>query len=283
MNETVPNPPSELGRLTPVPLRHIWPHEAQNFTPWLAGNLDALSDALALGELELIGTEHRVGPFAIDVLARTSEGEQVVIENQLERSDHGHLGQLVTYAAGVGATMIVWVLPELQDEHRSALDWLNEHTDEHVNFFGVVVEAMRIGDSLPAPVFRVEARPNDWQKRVRASSSGSHWDGWERGYQALSAVPAGRWTSLHELAEVVGTTPAWMGRHMYDKHDLPNFHRMLGNDGAPWRYYRTPDGAKATGADAILKLEGEGLTFDQSGRADPSRRLSAPDLRALIE
>ena len=164
--------------------------------------------ALALGPLTLVKTEYPVGPFFIDVLAETVDGEKVVIENQLERSDHTHLGQILTYAAGVNASTVVWVLPELQNEHRAVLDWLNERTDEDVNFFGVVVEVVKIGNSLPAPVFRVEARPNDWQKRVRSGSSGSavRWKGWERGYEALAAVPAGHWTSIHDLAEIVGTT-----------------------------------------------------------------------------
>jgi alkylated DNA nucleotide flippase Atl1 len=269
-----------LGQLDQVGLREVWTSEPQDFTPWLADNLTAISDALGLGRLTLLGTEYAVGPFSIDVLAETIDGEKVVIENQLERSDHSHLGQILTYAAGVGASTVVWVLAELQNEHRAALDWLNEHTDPDINFFGVAVEVVKIGDSLPAVAFRVEARPNDWQNRVRSGSSGSSrvWKGWERGYEALAAVPAGAWTSLHDLAEVVGTTPSWIGRHMYNCIDLPNFHRMLNPDGTVWHWYRRSEREEPAPEVAQAILVAEGLAFDNNGAADPSQHL---DARAL--
>jgi len=171
----IPNPESipPVGRLEPVDLREIWKHEALAFTPWLAQNLDRLPDALGV-PLSLEAVEHSVGPFSLDILATTSDDRKVIIENQLEPSDHRHLGQCLTYAAGVGASVIVWVLPRLQAEHRAALDWLNEHTDEGIQFFGVEVSAVRIGESLPAPVFAVEARPNDWQKIARPALSPRH-------------------------------------------------------------------------------------------------------------
>jgi hypothetical protein len=183
-----------VGRLEPVDLRDIWKHEALAFTPWLAQNLDRLSDALGV-LLTLEAVEHSVGPFSLDILATTPDDRKVIIENQLEPSDHGHLGQCLTYAAGVGASVVVWVLPRLHAEHRAALDWLNEHTDEGIQFFGVEVSAVRIGDSLPAPIFAVEARPNDWQKMARAGTSAStsnpNWRGWDAGYRALENVPPG--------------------------------------------------------------------------------------------
>jgi hypothetical protein len=230
----IPNPESipPVGRLEPVDLREIWKHEALAFTPWLAQNLDRLSDALGV-PLSLEAVEHSVGPFSLDILATTSDDRKVIIENQLEPSDHRHLGQCLTYAAGVGASVIVWVLPRLQAEHRAALDWLNEHTDEGIQFFGVEVSAVRIGESLPAPVFAVEARPNDWQKIARAgtfaSTSNPNWRGWEAGHRMLEKVPPGRWTSIHDVAKVVGTSPGWGGRHFYGK----------------WRPYRTsPDASR---------------------------------------
>ncbi|MBA2769988.1 MAG: hypothetical protein H0U35_12855 [Sporichthyaceae bacterium] len=160
----------------------------------------------------------------IDILAETLTGERLIIENQLEMSDHGHLGQISTYAAGVGASIIVWVLPQLREEHRAALDWLNENTIDSLRFFGVEVSLVQIGNSPAAPMFAVEARPNGWQKRVRSRSSGggaamggTSTGGWQWLCDALAAVPSGRWTSYSDLAELGGTTSAWVGRHVYGK------------------------------------------------------------------
>ena len=166
-------------------MRSVWAHEALSFTPWLATNLGLLSDAVGLGPLALIGTEQPAGAFSADILAETQTGEKVVIENQLAPSDHGHLGQCLTYAAGFGAKTIIWVVPQLRGEHRAALDWLNEHTEEAVRFFGVQLRVVKIGDSQPAVVFDVVARPNNWQKatRSRGNSGGSSgWAGWNRLY-----------------------------------------------------------------------------------------------------
>lgn len=180
-----------LGKLTAVAPRDVWPHEAHSFTPWLAENLAQLAEELGLGGLRPVGTEHRVGSFSLDILAETDDGQLVAIENQLEPSDHTHLGQCITYAAGVGAFAIVWVLPRLLDEHRAALDWLNEHTDEDVHFFGVEVSVVRIGHSLPAPVFRAESRPNDWQKTARSNRRSAQRRPWSVAHEALEALPPG--------------------------------------------------------------------------------------------
>ena len=155
----------DLGAIERVDLREVWPHEAQDFTPWLAENLDKLGEALGL-DLELRGEEQPVGPFFLDVLAHDRGGDRpVIIENQLEATNHGHLGQLLTYAAGYDAGVIVWLTGDFQDEHRAALDWLNQRTREDTAFFGVVVEAWKIDDSRPAPHFRLVAFPNDWRKQ----------------------------------------------------------------------------------------------------------------------
>jgi Domain of unknown function (DUF4268) len=162
-----------LGRLEPVDPRSIWPHEALNFTPWLAANADRLADALGI-ELELEDTEHAVGGYSLDVIGRDqTNGVVLIVENQLSDSDHGHLGQLLTYAAGTAASTIVWITTRFRDEHRQALTWLNEHTDQDTHFFGVELEVVRIGSSDPAPLFKVVALPNDWQKSVRASTAGT--------------------------------------------------------------------------------------------------------------
>lgn len=159
---------AELGRLKKVELREVWSDEANDFTPWLAreDNLKVLADTIGL-ELELEATEKNVGPFKADILCKdTMDGHWVLIENQLERTDHTHLGQLLTYASGLKAVTIVWVAKYFTEEHRAALDWLNEITDESFNFFGLEVELWQIGDSNIAPKFNLASKPNDWSRAV---------------------------------------------------------------------------------------------------------------------
>ena len=163
----------DLGEIKKVDLREVWPHEAQDFTPWLAENIDKLGEALGL-DLEFQEREAPVGPFFLDVLAHDRSGDRpVIIENQLEATNHSHLGQLLTYAAGYDAGVIIWLTGDFQDEHRQALDWLNQRTGEDTAFFGVVVEAWQIDGSRPAPHFRVVAMPNNWQKQATQSKEGS--------------------------------------------------------------------------------------------------------------
>jgi hypothetical protein len=159
----------ELGTLERVDLRTVWLHEAYHFTPWLAqeGNLAALGNTLGL-ELDLAGLEVAVGPYAADILCTdTLSQTPVLIENQLARTDHSHLGQILTYAAGLDVKTVIWVASSFTDEHRAAIDWLNEITGEHWQFFGLEIELWRIGDSPPAPRFNVVCRPNDWSRAVR--------------------------------------------------------------------------------------------------------------------
>ncbi len=157
----------QLAKIERLPdLRAIWPNEAQNFTPWLADNLAELGEALGM-DLELQQTEAPVGGYSLDILATDlNSNRPVIIENQLEATDHTHLGQLLTYAAGFDAGAIVWVTREFRDEHRQALDWLNQRTGEDTQFFGVVVELWRIADSPPAPHFTLAATPNGWRKQA---------------------------------------------------------------------------------------------------------------------
>lgn len=163
----------ELGRLERVELREVWESESAHFTPWLAqeANIKVLADAIGL-DLEVEAQEKNVGPFRADILCKdTATGAWVLIENQLERTDHTHLGQLMTYAAGLDAVTIVWVSSQFTEEHRAALDWLNRITDEKFNFFGLEIELWRIGSSAVAPKFNLVSQPNNWGKRV---TEGAH-------------------------------------------------------------------------------------------------------------
>ncbi|MBC8170102.1 MAG: DUF4268 domain-containing protein [Anaerolineae bacterium] len=157
-----------LGRLKRVELRTVWSSESGNFTPWLAQdeNLALLSETIGL-DLELEATEKNVGVFRADIVCKdTITDSWVLIENQIEPTNHGHLGQLLTYAAGLNAVTIVWIAERIRDEHRAALDWLNEVTAENINFFGLEIELWQIGTSTIAPKFNIVSQPNDWTRLV---------------------------------------------------------------------------------------------------------------------
>ncbi len=164
-----------IGRFTKVPLREIWKHEALDFTNWLAldENLELLADTLGL-TLVSAQTEVSVGNFSVDILAEDDNGDKIIIENQLEPTNHDHLGKLITYASGLGAETIVWVVSQAREEHAQAITWLNEKTNEDANFFLIEIEAWRIDDSSPAPRFNVIAKPNEWAKTVKQSRSGTN-------------------------------------------------------------------------------------------------------------
>jgi hypothetical protein len=182
----------DLSRLERVDLREAWLSEPADFTPWLASeeNLALLGEALDM-ELELEAQEKEVGPFRADILCtETGTGHWVLIENQLEKTDHTHLGQLLTYAAGLHAVTIVWLAATFAEEHRAALDWLNELTDDTVDFFGMEIELWRIGKSDMAPKFNVVSKPNDWSRNVRTSAAG--------GLTATNQLQLEYWTTLRE-------------------------------------------------------------------------------------
>ncbi|HZP79742.1 MAG TPA: DUF4268 domain-containing protein [Pseudolabrys sp.] len=162
-----------LSRLVAVPVRDVWTHEASEFTPWLAQreNVALLAETLRLGELEVEATERSVGRFSADIVARDEGGALVLIENQLEPTDHRHLGQVLTYLAGLeGDATVVWIATRFLEEHRAAIDWLNANTNDHFDFFGIEVELFRIGSSPPAPRFNIVAKPNDWSREVRSTT-----------------------------------------------------------------------------------------------------------------
>ena len=154
----------DLGRLSRIDPREVWKSECLDFTPWLAQNIGRLADILGL-ELEVTQSEAPVGDFSCDIVARDLGRDRVVIiENQLEPTDHTHLGQIITYAAGLEAGVVIWISREFREEHRQALDWLNRVHEGHTEFFGVLVELIRVDDSKPAVNFRLIAFPNQWTR-----------------------------------------------------------------------------------------------------------------------
>ncbi len=189
-----------LGTLRRVDVRDAWQSEATDFTPWLAlePNLKLLGDTIGL-ELELEATERNVGPFRADILCKEVGSDRwILVENQLEQTDHTHMGQLITYAAGLDAVTIVWIARQFREEHRAALDWLNGVTGTDIHFFGLEVELWQIGDSALAPKFNVVCQPNDWQKVATASAKSENselqglrfqfWNGFNAHLEANSQV-----------------------------------------------------------------------------------------------
>lgn len=203
-----------FGTLAEVPLRQAWVHEAHRFTPWLADNLARIAEAIGI-PLELTGTEMRVGTFSADILARNPTDDSVVlIENQLEGSDHTHLGQIMTYLAGLETHTMIWIAPSFRDEHLSAIRWLNEHTVEPFAFFALRLRLVRIGDSPFAPLFEVVERPNNWDRQLseqRRSAEGSR--------SELGELRLAFWTRL------ASRHPAWSPPSAagYREYPLPGF------------------------------------------------------------
>lgn len=163
---------TNLGTLKEITdLRSIWPHEALNFTPWVAENVDLLADAVGL-DITVDETESSVGDFNVDIYAsETGTDRKIIIENQLEDTDHDHLGKLITYASGKGADVLIWVVKHAREEHKAAVEWLNNHTDDKIGFFLCEIKLFQIGDSQIAPSFTVVERPNDWTKEIRKTAS----------------------------------------------------------------------------------------------------------------
>ncbi len=159
-----------LGKIQKVNLREIWSDEARDFTPWLAQeeNLQLLGSEIGC-DLTLIKTEANVGRYNVDILAMDSDSEsKVIIENQLEETNHDHLGKLVTYAAGHDVLLAIWIVKKAKEEHVRAIEWMNEKIGENIGFFLIEIEALKIGNSNPAPRFNIIVRPNQWAKAVKA-------------------------------------------------------------------------------------------------------------------
>lgn len=213
-----------LGKVEPVDLRKIWKHEALDFTNWLAetDNIQALANIIGI-DMQVVKTEANVGSFSADILAEeTNTGKKIIIENQLECTNHDHLGKLITYASGLEANYVIWIFKEIREEHRRAIDWLNEITDEALYIFAIKMEVWRIGDSLPAPVFNVVCAPNDWQKAYRKSTSSQNltdsnllqlnfWEGFSEylaGHKSPFKVRKARPQHWYDLS--IGTSQAYI-------------------------------------------------------------------------
>lgn len=162
----------KLGKLQEVDIRKVWPHEQYDFSKWLSGeeNIKELGDILNLS-LTDVETEKFVGNYRCDILCKDEiTGKVVLIENQLEPTNHDHLGKIITYASGLDAAVVVWIVASARDEHASAIEWLNKHTSDELSFFLLEVHAYKIGDSDPAPHFKIIEQPNDFVKTVKAIS-----------------------------------------------------------------------------------------------------------------
>lgn len=183
-----------LGRIEFLNVREVWADEARNFTPWLLENADYLSEVLGI-EIELEQRELPVGSFSVDLFGRDLTNEApLIVENQIEATDHRHLGQLLTYAAGTDATTVVWVASKFRDEHQQALEYLNHMTGDNARFFGIEIQAAVIGDSEPAPLFNLVVQPSDWRAQLTSQRSDSNRSKLRQNYLAF-------WTEFLECLQ----------------------------------------------------------------------------------
>jgi hypothetical protein len=156
----------ELGRLERLDLRSFWGEQLPDLTPWFLQNIDLLSETLGI-DITPLEREVNVDTGAFNVLGADALGRPIVIDNRLEATDHSQLGQLIVQASGLEAAVVIWVAPHFREEFRRGLDWLNERTDQQVDFFGVEIGLVRIGRSLPAPVLDVVVQPRNWRRSGR--------------------------------------------------------------------------------------------------------------------
>jgi len=189
----------KLGQLQEVDIRTVWPHEQYDFSKWLAEeeNIKELGDTLNLS-LTDVETEKFVGNYRCDILCKDElTGKMVLIENQLEPTNHDHLGKIITYASGLDAAVVVWIVSSARDEHASAIEWLNKHTDDEISFFLLEVHAYKIGDSDPAPQFNIIEQPNDFVKTVKTVAKNNELN--ESQKQRLEF-----WTQFNDVVESKG-------------------------------------------------------------------------------
>jgi hypothetical protein len=165
----------KLGKLQEIDIKKVWQHEQYDFSQWLANeeNIQELGNTLNLS-LTDVETEKFVGKYRCDILCKDEiTGKVVLIENQLEPTDHDHLGKIITYASGLDASVVVWIVSSARQEHASAIEWLNKHTDDDLAFFLIEVHAYKIGNSEPAPQFKIIEQPNDFVKTVKTIAKNS--------------------------------------------------------------------------------------------------------------
>jgi len=164
-----------LGKLNKVDIRNYWKDEARDFTPWMAKpeNLQLLADTLDI-DIELEETEVNVGSFKADILAHETHGRKIIIENQLDKTNHDHLGKIITYASGTEASIVIWICKSVTEEHRKAVEWLNDISEEGIDFFALEIELWKIDESSPAPKFNIVCSPNEWAQSVKDSTRTSH-------------------------------------------------------------------------------------------------------------
>lgn len=163
----------KFGKLTEVDVRSLWKHEQYDFSNWLAKeeNMELINEIVGLTLVD-VDKEVYVGTYRCDLVAKDeTSGIKVIIENQLENSNHDHLGKIITYASGLDAKVIIWIVKEAREEHRSAVEWLNNNTSTDINFFLIELHAYKIGDSLPAPKFEVIEKPNDFIKNSKSTNA----------------------------------------------------------------------------------------------------------------
>lgn len=287
-----------IGRLSRVPLRTIWQHEAYGFTPWLAHaqNLQLLGDALGMA-LNLVSVEHEVGPFSADIVCSTRDSnERVVIENQLEKTDHKHLGQIITYAAGLGAKTVVWIAESFSEEHRAAVDWLNASFSERAGFFAVEIELWKIGDSPAAPRFNIVSRPNNWAKRVSELHE-------QKSIEALTPTKALQleyWTQFrdfliqcksklsartpraqHWYDFSVGRSGFWMSANLVLQQKRTTVHFIIGNDEAKEFFRQLEVQRRDVESEIGAKLEWKALDEGKQSRISVSKTWSDPELPSV--
>ena len=254
----------EFASLETIPLRDAWSHEAHNFTPWLADNLHLLSELLGL-ELELISTEHPVGSFNLDIYAKDLRSEDVVaIENQLERTDHTHLGQVMTYFSALEARKVIWIAKEIREEHRAVISWLNAHTPPEYAFFGVEVSTVRIANSPIAPVFTVVEKPNNWVRAIQQRSRSSCEETGERNRSFWDTA-----ISQHPDLEGIGFAGPYVSNRWLEIPNTPFILSLaLTRKGVGW-FIR---GRQGTSDEETTAALGENFQFlkDQLG-CDPKR------------
>lgn len=171
----------KLGQIKKLDLRKVWKNEERDFSKWLSNeeNLALLSIEIGV-DIKLIETEAQVGNgnFEVDILAEEEGGgRKIIIENQLETTDHDHLGKLITYASGYDANIIIWIFKDIREEHRQAIDWLNENSNEGVALFGIKLELWQIDNSAPAPKFQIVSKPNEWAKILKQSKGSNELTG----------------------------------------------------------------------------------------------------------